>query len=443
MDCAQLHHHAADVLRRRTTTTSPSGRTSEVDELQPDADGGFTATRRRGTPRYVDEVACIGCRLCEYACPVDVPHAFEGSWGPGAPSTSPSTRPSRSWPSSTPTHCIFCGKCAKVCPTDAIDFAQQPRTATRPRQRRRAGHRLSDHADRRQGRVQRRGRQRHQRPGHGAAAVAQRPLRARAATLGREDPGPRRLRPVRRLARRDAGRAVLLARLLHVRHQAGHAPLGRAAPGRHHHLLHGHPRLRQGLRAVLPDGPGHGHRVRQGQGRPHRRAARRGPAACASSASRRTARWPSRVHDLVVLSVGMQPGDRPALRSSASTSTRYGFVASPDPKLDTTRTSVPGLFAAGTAIAPKDIVDSVVEASAAAARVEAYLASEHGARPRRSQPLRVGARDEPATSWPWPASSRVPTMAEPGPAAWAGPAAPVGGGGPGLPAIGPPAMRRS
>jgi heterodisulfide reductase subunit A len=51
----------------------------------------------------------------------------------------------------------------------------------------------------------------------------------------------------------------------------------------------------------------------------------------------------------------------------------YGFVRSADPALDVTATDVPGLFAAGTALSPKDIVDTVAEASAVAARVEAYV----------------------------------------------------------------------
>jgi heterodisulfide reductase subunit A len=91
-------------------------------------------------------------------------------------------------------------------------------------------------------------------------------------------------------------------------------------------------------------------------------------------------------HDLVVLSVGMQPGTDP--RSFVGVDLdRDGFIASADPKLDTTRTSLPGLFATGTAIAPKDIVDTVVEASAAAAKVEGYLAGTVGARTQKAQPL--------------------------------------------------------
>ena len=46
--------------------------------------------------------------------------------------------------------------------------------------------------------------------------------------------------------------------------------------------------------------------------------------------------------------------------------------------------SVPGLFATGTAVSPKDIVDTVVEASAAAAKVEGFLARTVGARAESS-----------------------------------------------------------
>ena len=74
----------------------------------------------------------------------------------------------------------------------------------------------------------------------------------------------------------------------------------------------------------------------------------------------------------MVLSVGIQPsGD---VRSFAPVRTdAYGFVRSADPALDVTSTDVPGLFAAGTALAPKDIVDTVAEASAVAIQVSAYL----------------------------------------------------------------------
>jgi heterodisulfide reductase subunit A len=78
------------------------------------------------------------------------------------------------------------------------------------------------------------------------------------------------------------------------------------------------------------------------------------------------------VHDMVVLSVGLKPGDDPR-RFVGVDLDEYGFVASPQAKLDATLTSLPGIVAAGAAIGPKDIVDSIVEASAAATKVAMRL----------------------------------------------------------------------
>jgi heterodisulfide reductase subunit A-like polyferredoxin len=48
---------------------------SEVDGIQPEADGRFRASIRQKA-RYVDEAACTGCQLCEMACTVAVPDQF-------------------------------------------------------------------------------------------------------------------------------------------------------------------------------------------------------------------------------------------------------------------------------------------------------------------------------------------------------------------------------
>jgi heterodisulfide reductase subunit A len=77
-------------------------------------------------PRYVDEDDCIGCRMCEYECPVSALHEFDCGLG---------TRKAIYIPFSTAIpqvalidadNCIFCGRCEKVCPTDAVKFLQQP-----------------------------------------------------------------------------------------------------------------------------------------------------------------------------------------------------------------------------------------------------------------------------------------------------------------------------
>jgi heterodisulfide reductase subunit A-like polyferredoxin len=48
---------------------------SEVNGIQPEADGRFRASIRQKA-RYVDEASCTGCQLCEMACTVAVPDQF-------------------------------------------------------------------------------------------------------------------------------------------------------------------------------------------------------------------------------------------------------------------------------------------------------------------------------------------------------------------------------
>jgi heterodisulfide reductase subunit A len=88
-------------------------------------DGCFSAEILK-KPRYVDEDTCTGCRQCEYACPINLPNPFDMNLG--------ATRTVRV-PFSTAVpqkavldieNCIFCGKCEKICPADAIDFTQGP-----------------------------------------------------------------------------------------------------------------------------------------------------------------------------------------------------------------------------------------------------------------------------------------------------------------------------
>jgi heterodisulfide reductase subunit A len=85
--------------------------------------------------------------------------------------------------------------------------------------------------------------------------------------------------------------------------------------------------------------------------------------------------------DLVVLSVGMEPS--PGTRKMASVlgirQNRYGFIDAAHPPLDTVSTSRPGVFAAGAALGPADLEDSVSTGAAAASRAVALLRSPVGA----------------------------------------------------------------
>jgi heterodisulfide reductase subunit A len=84
-------------------------------------------------PRYVDEEKCVGCELCTKACPVKIPDDFnEGlSQTRAIHVYSPYAVPKVAI--INPKQCLrlkhnkdVCGKCLKACEAKAIDFEQQP-----------------------------------------------------------------------------------------------------------------------------------------------------------------------------------------------------------------------------------------------------------------------------------------------------------------------------
>jgi heterodisulfide reductase subunit A len=84
-------------------------------------------------------------------------------------------------------------------------------------------------------------------------------------------------------------------------------------------------------------------------------------------------------HDLVILSLGLVPGWNPQGRCALFTGTDR-FINTVKPKLAPTLTDLDGVFVAGAAAGPKDIVDSIVEAGAAAMEASRYLAARTGSR---------------------------------------------------------------
>lgn len=99
-----------------------------VDAVSP-ANGGHRLALTR-KPLYVDTSLCIGCRLCEYDCPVEYPDAFEEDMGAVRAIAVPFTNAIPQYAVLNPDYCIACGACAKVCPTDAIKYDQQDEKLT-------------------------------------------------------------------------------------------------------------------------------------------------------------------------------------------------------------------------------------------------------------------------------------------------------------------------
>ncbi|MBN1313822.1 MAG: CoB--CoM heterodisulfide reductase iron-sulfur subunit A family protein, partial [Anaerolineales bacterium] len=98
---------------------------TEVVDFQGQA-GDFTVTLRRN-PRYVDVDKCVNCRLCSVVCPVSLPSEFQMgmAFRKAAYKTAPRAIPDAYVIERGP-YCDDCGKCVRVCPTNAIELDQQP-----------------------------------------------------------------------------------------------------------------------------------------------------------------------------------------------------------------------------------------------------------------------------------------------------------------------------
>jgi heterodisulfide reductase subunit A len=79
-------------------------------------------------------------------------------------------------------------------------------------------------------------------------------------------------------------------------------------------------------------------------------------------------------HDLAVLSLGLVPAWNPTGICPLTTASDQ-FIQSIHPKLAPAETATEGIFAAGAAVGPKDIVDTITEAGNAAMAAGKYLAA--------------------------------------------------------------------
>ncbi len=77
-------------------------------------------------PRCVDTEKCIGCRQCEYQCPVLVPDAGQGGFAARKAIYLPFSNAIPQKALIDTENCILCGRCAKVCPTQAVNYFQAP-----------------------------------------------------------------------------------------------------------------------------------------------------------------------------------------------------------------------------------------------------------------------------------------------------------------------------
>ncbi len=346
---------------------------TEVDALDRRRDGqaGYVA-RLTLKPRFVDEDLCIGCRLCEYACDIEMPDPYQGGYSALRAIHIPFGNAIPQVALVDLDSCILCGKCVKVCPTDAIDFEQEPRTievetrtvifAT--------GWKLTPIDAKAQ-------------YGGGRFANVISPLQMERL-LAPHGPFGRVLRPadgkvpgsiayVQCAGSRDATLGVRYCSRVCCMYAIKQAMLlSGAVPMADISIYYmdirafgkGYEEFYQNAKAMGVEFiKGKVARISENEDR---------------SLTLRFERIDEygqvdeRRHDMVVLSLGMLPGDVPS-RLLPVRIDEDGFVGVPFPKEAPCHTGLEGVFVAGTAAGPKDIVDTIVEAGAAAAEAARYM----------------------------------------------------------------------
>jgi heterodisulfide reductase subunit A len=101
---------------------------SEVMKVEGEAPN-FTVTVKK-TPRYVREDRCVGCGLCAEKCPVKVSNEFDVGLVQRKAIYVPYAQAVPMKYSIDAKKCLFltkgrCGNCKKVCPADAVDYEQK------------------------------------------------------------------------------------------------------------------------------------------------------------------------------------------------------------------------------------------------------------------------------------------------------------------------------
>jgi heterodisulfide reductase subunit A len=99
---------------------------TRITELEGQA-GDFTVSLKQD-PRYVDETRCINCGYCLNVCPVELPDTYQQSMTTRKAIYKVATRAAPdAYVIDHGPYCDTCQRCTEVCPTKAIDLQQQPR----------------------------------------------------------------------------------------------------------------------------------------------------------------------------------------------------------------------------------------------------------------------------------------------------------------------------
>ena len=357
---AVAHHENIDLLTY-----------CEVRSVSPNG-CGFTAQVSK-KPRYVDEDACTGCRQCEYACPIDVPSAFDLGLGAHRAIRVPFSTAVPQKAVLDIENCLLCGKCEKACPVGCIDFTQDAQefsiqagaillatgyelTPTDAKEEYGAG----------------------KLPNVVSGLVVER-LLAPTGPYGhvlRPSDGkePDSIAYVQCAGSRDKSLGVEYCSRICCMYAIKQAMLlSGALPLADITIYYmdirtfgkGYEQFYQNARAMGIEFV-KGKVAKIDEDEAHNPVLR---VELIDGGSRVV----ERQHDLVVLSLGMVPAFNPQRLYGVPVSGSDGFVSVPAPNLSPCVTDRPGIFVSGAAAGPLDIVDSIVLAGAAAAETAAYL----------------------------------------------------------------------
>jgi heterodisulfide reductase subunit A len=336
-------------------------------------DGDLVAAIRQ-KPRFVDEVKCIGCRQCEYQCPVLVPDAEQGGFAARKAIYIPFSNAIPQKALIDTENCILCGRCDRVCPTQAVNYFQEPEdfTLTAATAVIATGFELTPLSNKVQ-------------YGQGTIPNVITALQMERL-LAPHGPYNRALRPsdgmepdsvafIQCAGSRDqsmgvpyCSRVCCMYAIKQAMLLSGSLPLADLTI------------YYMDIRAF---GKGYEQFFQNAQAMGVNFV--KGKVAYLDKGDNGTVlvRYESQEddggvqmaeHDLVVLSLGMLPGWDPQSSCALSTGSD-NFVKTVKPKLAPTLTTMDGVFVAGAAAGPKDIVDSIVEAGAAAMEASRYLAA--------------------------------------------------------------------
>jgi heterodisulfide reductase subunit A len=325
-------------------------------------------------PRYVDLEKCIGCRQCEYQCPVLAPDAEQGGFAARKAIYIPFSNAIPQKALIDTENCILCGRCARICPTEAVDYFQEPEdfTLTAATAVIATGFEMIPLEDKVQ-----------YGEGHIPDVITALQMERLLAPHG---PYNRVLRPydgkepdsvafIQCAGSRDqsmgvpyCSRVCCMYAIKQAMLLSGSLPLAdltvyyldiRAFGKGYEQFFQNAQAMGvnfvKGKVAYIEPGADGAVRLR------YESQEAAGGVQVAE-------------HDLVVLSLGLLPGWNPQGRCALSKGAD-DFIKTVKPKLAPTLTDLAGVFVAGAASGPKDIVDSIVEAGAAAMEACRYLAA--------------------------------------------------------------------